>query len=176
MRQDLVVIGKLGKPHGLKGELKVGVEPAYEDALLESDILFVQLGSQVIPHFIEYVRGGGSMLIKLEEVDDQVTASLLQHKPVLLPADQLPAEDTEAYPLPPWEGFILEDEARGTIGPIRELIEMPQQILAAADYEGREVLIPLHEDLILSVDPGQKHILLRLPEGLLDLDKASEDE
>jgi 16S rRNA processing protein RimM len=45
---------------------------------------------------------------------------------------------------------------------------MPQQEMAFLDYRGREVLIPLNEQLIISIDETQKHILMDLPEGLLD--------
>ncbi|MCB0636993.1 MAG: 16S rRNA processing protein RimM [Lewinella sp.] len=171
MAQDLVEIGKLGKAHGLKGELKVAVPPEYEDAVLDATVIFVKIGSQPIPHFVEYVRGGGGLLIKLEEVNDKETANLLHGKTILLAADQLPAV-AETYPLPPWEGFLIEDEDDGPIGTIIELIEMPQQVLAAVDYQGREILIPLHEDLIVELDEEQKRIILQLPEGLLDLDQG----
>ena len=46
---------------------------------------------------------------------------------------------------------------------------MPQQHLAIVDYRGREVFIPLHPDIVVSLDEKAKKITLRLPGGLLEL-------
>lgn len=87
---NLISIGRLGRTHGLKGELKVVVEEAFEDAFFEAQAVFVEVRGTAIPHFIEYVRGGGAPIVKFEDVDTIEQAKLLQNLPLLMPADAIP--------------------------------------------------------------------------------------
>lgn len=64
---------------------------------------------------------------------------------------------------------LLVDQNAGEIGHITEVLEMPQQEMAAVQYQGREVLIPLNEQFIIEVDHATQKVLMDLPEGLLNL-------
>ena len=66
-------------------------------------------------------------------------------------------------------GFVIIDEIVGRVGTIEEVVEYPQQELAVVQYKGREVMIPLHEQLIESIDPKGRVIKMTLPEGLVDV-------
>lgn len=169
--KDLVQIGKFGKPHGLQGELKAVIEESYEDVIFEVDALFVGIANQRLPYFIENVRGGGTLIIKLEEVDDKDLASTLQNAPLFLPAAVLPAPAATDSPasFQQWVGWTITDEKAGTIGTITEIVEMPQHTLVEVDRQGSPVMIPLHADLIIEVKATEKLIHMQLPEGLLDL-------
>jgi len=67
------------------------------------------------------------------------------------------------------EGFTLTDTNTGLSGIIDDLIQNPGQVIAVAVIEGRRVYIPLHPDLIVSVDRRHKTITMTLPEGLVSL-------
>ena len=58
----------------------------------------------------------------------------------------------------------------GLLGAIEAIIEYPQQEMAALTIEGKAVLIPLNEQLIISIEAETKVIRMDLPEGLLALD------
>lgn len=66
-------------------------------------------------------------------------------------------------------GFRIMDMQRGEIGPLLDVIERPKQPLLVVLYQEKEVLIPLAEDFIDSVDESKQLIYMHLPEGLLDL-------
>ena len=66
-------------------------------------------------------------------------------------------------------GYELFDEQAGSIGKIEAVEAMPQQHLAIVEHQGREVFIPLHPQMVVSLDEKAKKIVLRLPEGLLEL-------
>ena len=55
------------------------------------------------------------------------------------------------------------------LGTILEVIEQPHQLLCRIDIEGKEVLIPLHEDTIQKIDRKARQVVVVLPEGLLDV-------
>ncbi|MEL6393995.1 MAG: hypothetical protein AAFR97_14725 [Bacteroidota bacterium] len=65
-------------------------------------------------------------------------------------------------------GYSIRAEGYSDLGPIEEVMDLPQHYLAKLDVEGQEVLIPLHDDLILSRNDEDKELVMRLPEGLLD--------
>nr|MCE2704432.1 16S rRNA processing protein RimM [Terrimonas sp.] len=55
------------------------------------------------------------------------------------------------------------------IGLITEVIEQPQQLVCKVFIQEQEVLIPLHEDTLLSIDHAAKKVIVQLPDGLLDI-------
>jgi 16S rRNA processing protein RimM len=164
---ERIAIGKTGKPHGIKGELKLWVEAAYETDLLEASAVFI--GGR--PFFIEQLRTGAGLILKLEGVDNRDAAQLLANRQLELRAEDIaePEEEAASDPLLDLVGFELYDSERGRIGVIEDVLDMPQQYLAVVEYQQKEVLVPLHEDLIRGIDPATGRITLQLPEGLLDL-------
>jgi 16S rRNA processing protein RimM len=66
-------------------------------------------------------------------------------------------------------GFELTDTTSGLTGTISEVVQHPGQLMAVAIIKGDEVLIPLHPDLIVSVNTRHKTITMTLPEGLVNL-------
>ena len=72
----------------------------------------------------------------------------------------------------PWDeviGFGVESEHYPPLPPIEEIIDLPEHYLARLTHEGRDLLLPLHDDLLLGVDRERKMIQLRIAEGLLDI-------
>jgi 16S rRNA processing protein RimM len=169
MSENFVKVGRLGRVHGLKGELKFSIEEAYLEDTINAKSLLIHLGGQYIPYFVEYLRK--SSLLKLEEVGDKEMAQLLQHKDVFLPASAISeaVEEVPDNPYSHWVGYKIVDEEKGELGEIQAIIDLPQHYLAEIAYEGKTVAIPLHDDLILGLDPEGKAVLMQLPEGLLDL-------
>ncbi|MBC7775307.1 MAG: 16S rRNA processing protein RimM [Phycisphaerae bacterium] len=171
-----VTIGRTRKAHSLTGELKVFIEERYLEDFMKNERIFLEIKGVKIPYFIANVRGAGEMIVKLEEVDNRDTATLLQSRDVLLrQQDILPdhareyeVEDDDALEYDHLTGFMLVDETMGEIGLIDEVLEMPQQEMAFLKYKGREVLIPLNEHFIRSIDEQNRRVLVDLPEGLLD--------
>ena len=163
---ELVKVGRVGRPHGLKGELKLIVEDHYEDELLAAAAVLV--GEPPIPFFLEYARGGGALIVKLEGFDQREEVAMLSNKDIYLPADQLtttPAEVQHAFLQ--LVGYTIKAEGYPELGPIKEIMDLPQHYLAQLTHEGNEVLIPLHEDLIVEQRDEERLLLMQLPEGLL---------
>jgi 16S rRNA processing protein RimM len=167
-------IGFTKKAHGIQGELKVAIEPAFEDLFLECDRILIEIKGTKMPFFIQEVRGGGEWIMRLEDVKDRNAAIAIQSKPILLPTKEIPADVMADNNLDDLEygflvGFTLHDQHLGTIGTIDAIVEMPQQEMAQLVWQSREILIPLNESLITEIDETKKTIQVDLPEGLLDL-------
>ncbi|HMQ46900.1 MAG TPA: ribosome maturation factor RimM [Saprospiraceae bacterium] len=168
-----IEIGKTGKAHGLDGELKLHVNPAFVNELIAADALFIQQNGGPVPYFIEeLVELDQQLLVKLEEVDSKEAAVALSGKVVFLPKAQVQLTAKEAVEASDFFkviGFLLVDQDHGSVGTIDDIVEYPQQIMAIVQREDRELLIPLNPHFVQRIDVAQQRVLVNLPEGLLDL-------
>ncbi|MEO0789505.1 MAG: ribosome maturation factor RimM [Bacteroidota bacterium] len=164
---NLVPVGKLLRPHGLKGEIKVLLEEGYEEDFLQAGSFLA--GKPPAPLFIASFRGGGALIIKLEGIDSREAVQPLSQATVYLPEDRISDRPAEVQDkMLQLVGYSIRAEGYSDLGPIEEVMDLPQHYLAKLDVEGQEVLIPLHDDLILSRNDEDKELVMRLPEGLLD--------
>jgi 16S rRNA processing protein RimM len=66
-------------------------------------------------------------------------------------------------------GFDVLDETLGLIGPVQIIYDLETQDLLGVTHQGKEVLIPIQDGIILKVDKAAKKVYCQLPEGLLDI-------
>lgn len=165
-------IGFTKKTHGVAGELKVQIDEQFEDLFLEKDRIFLEIRGSKQPYFIEQIRGAGDLIVKFEDVKNREEALLLQSKPIFLPATEVP-EDLTAEEITLQyagvAGFMMIDQTVGEVGRIEEVLDMPQQEMAVVQFRGKEVLIPLNDQFIQSIDTAGQKLRVDLPEGLLDM-------
>lgn len=161
------VIGKLGKPHGLKGEIRVLLDQdRVEDLLEQSDFILVK----GLPYSVRHWRSAGGLVVLLEGIEDRSAAEILRGAPIALPLTTELKEVLQEDPVQQWIDYSIHDlTSNQTYGPITEVIELPTQLTAVVIQDGRDVLIPLHESLILDIDPVKKLLTMDLPAGLIDL-------
>lgn len=172
-----VNIGYTKKTHGIGGELKLVIEERFLEDFLKNERLFLDVKGAKVPYFIASVRGKGEMILKLEEVDSRESAFTLQSREVFLREQDLVPEHQREFDMEEEEtleyehvaGFLLVDKTVGEVGVIDEVLDMPQQEMAFLKHKGRDVLIPLNEQFVTSIDEKTKKVFTDLPEGLLDV-------
>lgn len=165
---ELIEIGRVGRPHGLKGEIKVNVEDHFEDDLLSASAVLI--GDPPVPYFLETARGGGALIVKFEDLNSREDVMLLSNKPIALKAEDVTDPDPidKDNPFAHLVGYTIAAEGYETLGPILEIVDMPQHYLALIERNGNEFYIPLHEDLIISEKAEEKLLEMDLPEGLAE--------
>lgn len=167
---ELVSIGKVLKTHGFKGHLKVFIDPFYMEDFEAMKALFIEQ----LPYFIrtKQISSDEQAIILLEDIDTKEKAHPLQGKAIFAQEDDL-SEIIEEEVYKDLEGFLAEDQHIGKLGKIEQVLEMPQQFLAQLYLESagkrKEILIPLHDDLIVKIDEQKKTILFNLPDGFLSV-------
>jgi len=157
----LVPLGKIVKPHGADGFLKI--QPL-SDIDLKDKFIFIELEGAPVPFYVTQHQIDGLSLIMLEDIGNKEQATQLSGKKIFISESELEKinlEDEEWLPM--LAGFQLIDQNKINHGCIEEILEYPSQILARIGDQ----LIPLHEDLIHKIDPKKKIIQMNLPEGLL---------
>ncbi len=165
----LIEIGFISKPHGFKGELIFAIEKGYPEEYAETDFFWIELEGNPVPFFVDEIRVNGSgMIVKLEDVNTETEARIISGKKISVDQSTTDSVEDEIT----WDsliGYTVFDEAHGKLGVLEGIEEYPQQVIARCTVNEKEVLFPLHEDLILEIDDEKKELHIQLPEGLLDL-------
>ncbi len=167
---DCFRFGTVTKTRGLKGELQVFI--AFEEPeKLKFESLFIEITGKLVPYFITFFKLPlkNVAYLQLEDVDTIEKAALLVKKDIFLPNKIKPKKKKSEFGLKDLLHFIAVDENEGELGEIIEIHEYPQQFIATVSYKNQEVLFPLNESIIKSIDVVKGVVTVDLPEGLLDV-------
>ena len=163
-------IGKLVAVHGLTGELLLKHELGKKTSLKGLQAIFIEeKKNSFLPWFIEStkIKNEEEVYLKLEGINTREVAIRLTQKIIWVPEvdfKKLAAKSAPASLL----GYIIINNNE-PLGEILELIEQPHQLLCRLDIQGKEVLIPLHEQTLQKVNHKKKEVLVELPDGLLEI-------
>lgn len=170
-REDVYKIGRIGKPHGVSGEVSFMFDDDVFDRT-DADYLILDINGILVPFFIEEYRFKGSetSIMKFCDIDTQEKAAELTGCEVYFPRHIADEDDNNVS----WAeiiGFTLTDSETGeTVGRIVHVDDATINILFSVETPGGdEILIPASDELINDVDKQQRTITMAVPEGLLDL-------
>lgn len=158
---QLQVVGRIARKHGFNGLLKALPSDANSALpIQEKEFLFVEFDGKGVPFFVES-WDEDSGILQLEKVSNEADAAALEGRFILLPADQIPEEDSE------WQGFQVHDESYGPLGALTRIDAYPGQDMLVVWTEKGELLIPA--PLVMKVDEKSRIIHTNLPDGYLDM-------
>lgn len=164
-------IGKLAASFGLKGELVLQHSLGKKTALKGLETIFIEeRKDNFMPYFItaSSVKNEAEVYIKLEGIDSKETARKLTPKEVWLAAADFTRFASASAPIALLGFHLITDEGED-LGEIIEVIEQPHQILCAILLDGKEALIPIHQESLDKIDQQHKKVYVSLPDGLLDI-------
>lgn len=168
MLDDLYKIGKLGKAHGIKGEVTMQVDDDVFDRV-EAEYLFLELDGIMVPFFMEEYRfkSDETALVKFDGVDTQERARELTGTEVFFPRELAEDDDSDELSYAQLVGYMLINNADGKeVGEIAFIDEQTMNIMFELT-DGR--LIPASEELITDINTQGRTITLDIPDGILDL-------
>ena len=166
-REDVYRIGKLGKTHGVRGEISFLFDDDVFDRV-DADYLILSIDDILVPFFIEEYRfkTDSNALMKFEGIDTQERARELTGCEVYFP-HELADSDDDTISWAAIVGFDITDaDSSRAIGRIAAVDDSTINILFELE-DGR--LIPASEDLVTAIDQQARTITMRLPDGLLNL-------
>jgi 16S rRNA processing protein RimM len=173
-KKNCVKVGYVQKPHGINGELVIRFQEEYYETLEEYPALFLEIDNLLVPFFIveEGLRfkSSESAITRLEWIDTDKKAKDLCGLSVFVSEDDV-IEFEDEMSTHALVGFQLFGEDMGIVGEIKNVHDYAGNLLLSVDYQGKEVLVPINEELILRIDEDLKEIELSIPEGLFDLDE-----
>ncbi|MBR5440226.1 MAG: 16S rRNA processing protein RimM [Prevotella sp.] len=168
--KDVYKIGRIGKPHGVKGEMNFMFTDDVFDRT-DSDYLIIEVEGLLVPFFIEEYRfrSDETALLKLCDIDTQEQARQFTNCEVFFERSKADTPDDELT----WAqivGFRIVDENNGKIvGEIVAVDDSTENTLFEVQVSQRQVLIPASDSLIRSIDTQSQIITMTIPDGLLAL-------
>ena len=170
-KEECFYLGKIVAKHSYKGEVQVKLDTDEPEIYENMESVFVSRGNSLVPFFIERCRLHKSNLlrIKFEEVNEESEAINLVGSGLYLPLEFLPKLEGNKFYYHEVIGFRLVDDKHGDIGVIKSVNDSVSQALFEAEKDGKTLLIPINDDIILKVDRQSKTIYVSTPEGLVDL-------
>jgi 16S rRNA processing protein RimM len=164
----LVTVGRIGRPHGIHGEVTVEVRTD------EPDERFV-VGAEVLvggsPRFIESAHWHGNrLLLRFPGVDDRTAAEALRNTLIEVerPEDAKP-DEPDAFYDSALRGCAVRDVDGNDVGVIRDVVHLPgQDLLAVKTPDDREILVPFVGEIVPEVDIAARVVTIDPPSGLMD--------
>ena len=166
-KEEVYKIGRLGKTHGVKGEVSFQFDDDIFDRV-DADYLVLDVDGILVPFFMEEYRfrNDSVCLVKFCDIDTQQRAQGLTGCDVYFP--RALAEEAEEVPsLASLVGYSIVDMTNSkVIGRIATIDDTTQNILFELE-DG--TLIPASDELIEDINGEQQQIIMNIPEGLLAL-------
>ena len=171
---DRVTIGKIERPFGVKGEVKVrslSDVPGRFDHLEKVSV--VVSSGQAIEATVTHVRAAGpTFIMGLEGITSPEQAGAFRGGLIQVPRTSTPASQEHTYYQCDLIGMVVESDAGEEIGVIESIWDVPGSHVLAVRKGTQEVLIPAAKDLITKVDVAQRRMTVRAMEGLIEYHDA----
>jgi len=169
---DYYSLGYVKKTANRSGEIIIFLDVDDPTSYKKLHCFFVEMSSGLVPFFIEkiQIRHHGEAIVKLEGIDDETKAEALKGKSLWLPIEQLPKLTGNRFYYHEVVNWHVTDEKEGDIGIIKDVLDNAVQPLFQIIHPlGKEILIPIHDDILKRVDRENQRIEVVVPEGLLEL-------
>ena len=165
-----ILLGKITKVHGYEGAVIIRLERNFSDNIPELESVFIEIDGRPVPFFIDYSDqpDNYTLRIKFAEYDSTEKVKEFVGCKVFLTESsdsEIPVEDPNTL-----INFHVLSEDDILIGEIVEIIKNPGQLLLNIKTgSGKEILIPLHEDLIIEINIKSKIIRMIIPAGISEI-------
>ena len=172
-KEDCFYLGKIVKKYSFKGELILKLDTDQPEIYENLNAIFIDMGKTLVPYFIErsLFQKGNHIRIQFEDVYNEDEADLLLKRDAYLPLSLLPKLEGNKFYFHEVTGFTLEDVAHGKIGTITSINDVSAQPLFVVSTDHAEILIPMVDDFIEKIDRVNKKVIVRTPEGLIDMNR-----
>jgi 16S rRNA processing protein RimM len=163
-----VLIGKLRRPHGIRGEIVMTVLTDFPDLVTPGQWVFV--GEEHQPYTIKSVRWhGGDMLVALEELPDRTAVEIFRNIMVYMKVEDIPELPEGEYYIHQLVGMDVISDQGQELGKIKEvLITGANDVYLVETTDQREILLPAIVQVVLDIDQETNRVLVHILPGLLD--------
>lgn len=165
----LVVVGRIGRPHGVKGAVSIEVrtdDPERRFAV--GGRVLTDSGRELT--ITSSTWHSGRLLLTFEGYEDRNAIEGLRNQLISVerPEDEQPEDPDEFYDSSLMGCEVVDDEGTA-IGTVVEVAHLPaQDMLVIRTIDDREVLVPFVEEFVPTVDIANKRLVITPPDGLLD--------
>ncbi len=170
-KEECFYLGKIVKKYSFRGEVLAKLDTDEPDIYANMESVFIALGNNLIPFFIQRSSLHKSRLLRLqfEDVVTEAEADRLLGCELYLPLELLPELKGNQFYFHEITGFSVEDLHYGYVGRVTKVNDATAQPVLELEKEDRKILIPATDAIIKKVDRTHKKIHIEAPEGLIAL-------
>ena len=167
-----IVVGRVRKPHGLKGELSVFPLTGDPDGVFTRgrvlqlvDLEGTVVGSVTVEQARTYHR---ECLMRLVDHTRREAVDGYRGLFLAVPRDEMePLAEGEVY-LRELIGWAVRNEADEPLGLVSDVYELPQGAVIEIQGPKREFMLPLRPEYVKRMDRDARRVIVSVPEGLLE--------
>ncbi|HEY6748671.1 MAG TPA: ribosome maturation factor RimM [Mycobacteriales bacterium] len=167
-----LVVGRVGKPHGINGAVTVEVRTDDPDARFAPGSSLRTDPAERGPLTVAGVhpRSGG-IVVSFEGVDSREGAEALRGTVLVVDSESLPPiQDDDEWYDHDLVGLAAVDPAGAALGTVTDVVHSAaSDLLVVTDADEREHLVPFVKELVPAVDVPAGRVVVAAPEGLFDL-------
>jgi len=165
-----LAVGRLGRPHGIHGDLPLEVLTDFPERLKPGVWVFTGPDHRRM-RMVRSRQHAAGLLVAFEGISTPEQAAGLRNQLVFVLAEDRPPLDEGEYYHHQLLGLQIVVEGGEAIGRLAEILETgANDVYVVRSPAGAEVLLPAIDEVILDVDLPAGQILIRLIPGLLSED------
>ena len=167
---ERVLIGKITKPHGIRGEVKIYPYSGIPENFLHYSRVLLAADDRAAPKEYKVERARvqkNSVLVQLQGCHTRTQAETLVQQQVYVPEDDLPEPGPDEFYLRELEGLQMVTDTGTVIGTITGILTTGAQDIVRVEDGDREYMIPLVPEFLLAITGDE--VRVTLPPGLLDI-------
>ncbi len=172
--KKLIAIGRILRPWGNKGEVKIVLFSGKVEHLASFTKIFVgeaeESAIMVSPE--KERKGKSSILVKFSNIHSIEDAELLRNNFLYAPADELIPPQKDEYYIDDLIGLkVVHAKGGEELGRVSDILETGGADLLEVQEGEKIILIPLTKSICRKIDMGKRIVIVDPPKGLLDLNE-----
>jgi 16S rRNA processing protein RimM len=161
-----LAVGRLRRPHGITGEILMDVLTDFPERLRPGKTVYV--GETHEPLRIAGIRGHNlELIVRFHGMNTSEEVGRLRNALAFVKASEVPTLPEGEYYHHQLLGLTVVDETGNELGKLEQILETgANDVYVVKTTEGKELLLPAVEDVILEVNLERREVRVRPPEWL----------
>lgn len=163
-----IAVGKLRRPHGVRGEIIMEIYTDFPERLQVGMLLYAGENRQELS-LVRRRAHQNHLLVAFEGYTTPESVGTLRNQVLYIPAAELPSLPEGEYYHHQLLGMRVIDEMGRMLGNVAEILETgANDVLAVRAESGREILLPMIDEVVLKINLQDNQIHVHLLPGILD--------
>jgi 16S rRNA processing protein RimM len=169
-----VTVGRIGRPHGVRGDVVVGVRTDEPELRFARGSRLDTDPAEAGPLTVAGTRWhSGELLVRFEGVSDRDAAAELRGTWLTVDAATIaPPADPDEFRDSDLVGLSVRTADGTHVGTVEDVLHSGQDVLVIKSSDGREVMVPFVKPLVPEVDVPAGTLTINPPDGLLNLEEV----
>jgi 16S rRNA processing protein RimM len=165
-----ILLGRITKLNGYEGAVTVKLEKTFTEDIPHLESVFLEIDGRPVPFFISDFEYSGANTLKLRFEGYESIEKVTEFTGCRIFLTSGKSAGTDPEDITTLIGYVVLIQDDNILGTIGDIIQSPGQwLFSIVSPSKKEILIPFHDDFIVSIDNNNKTIVMDIPDGLIDI-------